>query len=98
MPAPQFLLLAAMAEEREPFLEAADAVTGERPGRTAGRLLTEIVLGGGPGRIRAPGIGPVNAAAALTGVGTGAPALAQLLGAGSARGVRAHLGAADGVR
>src|SRR5690625_147754 len=97
MPAPQFLLLAAMAEEREPFLEAADAVTGERPGPTAGSLLTEIVLDGVPGQILTTGIGPVNAAAALTGVLTGAPAPAQILSVGSAGGLHENIGVGEVV-
>src|SRR5690625_934472 len=95
MPAPQFLLLAAMAEEREPFLEAADAVTGERPGPTAGSLLTELVLDGIPGQILTTGIGPVNAAAALTGMLTAAPAPARILSVGSAGGLHENIGVGE---
>ena len=95
MPAPQFLLLAAMAEEREPFLEAADAVTGERPGPTAGSLLTELVLDGVPGQSLITGIGPVNAAAALTGMLTAAPAPARILSVGSAGGLHENIGVGE---
>lgn len=97
MPAPKFLLLAAMAQEREPFLEAADDITGERPGPTEGSLLTEIVLDGVPGKILTTGIGPVNAAAALTGLLAAVPAPAQILSVGSAGGLHENIAVGDVV-
>ena len=97
MTAPQFLLLAAMAEEREPFLEAADDVTSERPGPTVGSTLTDIVLGGVPGQILTTGIGPVNAAAALTGMLAASPAPSQILSVGSAGGLHEDIGVGEVV-
>lgn len=65
--AAEFLLLAAMDQEREPFLAASEQVGAEIPGPTRVSRLTPLVLGGRRGQVLVTGIGPVNAAAALSG-------------------------------
>lgn len=60
---PRFLLLAAMAEEREPFLSAG---AQHRPASSPHAEITDIEISGAPGQILLTGIGPVAAATALS--------------------------------
>lgn len=56
-----------MAQESEPFLAAAEQAGEEVPGPTRASRLTPLVLRGRAGHLLVTGIGPVNAAASLSG-------------------------------
>lgn len=81
---PRFLLLAAMPEERAPFLPAGAV---HRPGPSPHSELTDITVEGVPGRILRTGIGPVSATTALSAylATEGAPGL--IVSVGSAGGL-----------
>lgn len=64
MTTPQFLLLAAMPEEREPFLQSASQVGTTR--REGAIEVTPVDIAGHPGEIMLTGIGPIAAASSLT--------------------------------
>lgn len=97
MALPRFLVLAAMTEEQVPFLDAADEVSKHRPGPTTHSLLTDIVLDGAAGHVLVTGIGPVNAAAALSGwLATNVPPN-HILSVGSAGGLHESVKVGDVV-
>lgn len=82
--APRFLLLAAMPQEREPFLGAAGL---QRPGPSPHSTVTDVEVEGVPGQILLTGIGPVAAAAALSAWLATHPAPAHIISVGSAGGL-----------
>src|SRR5699024_776076 len=67
-PVSEFLLLAAMPDEAAAIRERSDSVGVTTTGPTAGSELTPITLAGRSGALLTTGIGPVSAAAALTGL------------------------------
>lgn len=97
MTPPQFLLLAAMPQEREPYLAAAAKVGGERPGPTRTSALTDIVLEGVPGQILLTGVGPVAASAALGGWLATNPVPRRVVSVGSAGGLHQKVAVGDVV-
>lgn len=94
---PRFLLLAAMQPEAEPFLAAASEVQAPRPGPTQNSQLTSLVLEGTPGQVLVTGVGPVNAAAALSGWLAAGPRDLPLLSVGSAGGLHGDIHVGDVV-
>lgn len=92
-----FLLLAAMGEERAPFLAAADSSGPEQPGPTAVATATPLTIGESSGYILCTGIGPVNAAAALSGWLVAHPHTGPVVSVGSAGGLGEHVKVGDVV-
>lgn len=62
-----FLLVAAMDAERQPFLQADPHASPSQPGPAPSSSVTNVNIGGARGQILVSGIGPVNAASALSG-------------------------------
>lgn len=96
MDSPRFLLLAAMPQEREPYLNAA-TTADERPGPTGTSRVTDIVLAGVPGQILLTGVGPVAAAAALGAWLARNPDPGHVISVGSAGGLHEAVAVGDVV-
>lgn len=91
MGAPHFLLLAAMPEERQPFLEAAVRVSPTDHHFAGSRELTPVEIGGIPGEILVTGVGPVAAATALAAYFSTREAPKRIVSVGSAGGLHPNI-------